>query len=96
MNVCTIGLRLLLQLGVPLDTADELLSGSGQGNVLDAEVDALLDVTVLDLLVDDDTNCALCDIVDDSSLSVVDLFMGLISDNDFILELRTLCGILCS
>lgn len=76
MNVCTIGLRLLLQLGVPLDTADELLSGPGQGNVLDTEVNTLLDVAVLDLLVDDDTDCALRNIVDDSSLSVVDLFIG--------------------
>lgn len=41
--------------------------------MLNSEVDSLLDVSVFDLLVDDDTDCALCDIVDDASLSVVDL-----------------------
>jgi hypothetical protein len=68
VNVGPIRLRLLLQLGVLLHSADELLSRSGQGDVLDTEVDSLLDVSVLDLLVDDDTDCALCDVVNDSGL----------------------------
>lgn len=72
MNVCALRLRLLLQLGVGLHAAHELLSRSGQGNVLDAEVDTLLDVAVLDLLVDDDTDCALGNVVDNTGLSVVD------------------------
>jgi len=71
--VGTLGLRLLLQLGVLLDSSDELLSRSGQGNVLDSEVDSLLDVSVLDLLVDNDTDSTLRDVVDDASLSVVNL-----------------------
>ena len=41
--------------------------------MLDSEVDALLDVTVLDLLVDDNTDCALGDVVHYTSLSVVNL-----------------------
>ena len=69
----TLSLRLLLQLCVLLDSADELFSGTGKGDVLDSEVDALLDVPVLDLLVDDDTDCALRNVVDDTSLSVVNL-----------------------
>lgn len=47
----TLSLSLLSELGVGLDTANELFSGSGQRDVLNAEVDTLLDVTVLDLLV---------------------------------------------
>jgi hypothetical protein len=76
VNVCALILRLLLKLGVGLDSADELFSRSGQGNVLDSEVDSLLDVSVLDLLIDDDTDCALGDIVDNTGLSVVDLGKG--------------------
>jgi len=73
VDVGAILLRLLLQLGVLLDSANELLSRTGQRNVLDSQVDSLLDVPVLDLLVDDDTNGTLCNVVDDTSLSVVNL-----------------------
>jgi hypothetical protein len=73
VDVGSISLRLLLQLGVGLNTADKLLAGAGQGDVLDTEVDTLLDVTVLDLLVDDNTDSRLGDVVDDAGLSVIDL-----------------------
>jgi len=63
--------------------------------VLDSEVNSLFDVSVLDLLVDDDTNRALRNVVDDASLSVVNLMghsllhgtVGLDIDNvsDFVL-----------
>ena len=63
-------LGLALLLGVGLDADDELLAGAGEADVLDAEVDALLDVAVADLLVDDDTDGGLGHVVNDTSLSV--------------------------
>jgi len=69
----SLSLGLLLELSVGLDTAYELLSRPGQRNVLDSEVDALLDVAVLDFLIDDHADCALRNVVDDTSLSVVNL-----------------------
>lgn len=69
----TIGSGLLLGGRVRLDSLDEVLTGSRGLDVLDSDVDALLDVAVLDLLVDDDADGALCDVVDNASLAVVDL-----------------------
>lgn len=44
--------------------------------MLDLEVDALLDVAVLDLLVEDDTDCGFRNVIDNSSLAIV-AFVGL-------------------
>lgn len=69
-----LGLALLLSVG--LDADDELLARAGEADVLDAEVDALLDVAVANLLVQDDTDGGLGHVVDDTSLAVEVLVAG--------------------
>jgi hypothetical protein len=71
--VCALGLGLLLLCSVLLDAPQEVLTGSGDTNVLNTDVDALLEVSVADLSIQDDADSGLGHIVDDTSLSVVDL-----------------------
>lgn len=73
MDVDTLLLGLPSFDSVLLDSPEELFSGSGVGNVLDADVDALLHISVSDALVDDDANRGLCHVVDNTGLAVVDL-----------------------
>lgn len=73
VDVDTLLLGLTLLDGVLLDTVDELLTGAGVLDVLNADVDALLDVAVVDTLVEEDTDGGLGDVVDNAGLAVVDL-----------------------
>lgn len=73
VNVDTLLLGLALLKSVLLDALDEVLAGAGVLDVLDADADTLLEVAVVDLLVEDDTDGGLGDVVDDTGLTVVDL-----------------------
>jgi len=59
--------------GVGLDTGEELVSAARLADVLDADVEALLDVSVADLSEDDDADGRGGHVVDDTGLSVVQL-----------------------
>jgi len=62
-----------LLLSVGLDTIDELLSAFGVLDVLSTDVHTLLNVSVADELVEDDSEGGLGDVVDNTGLTVVDL-----------------------
>ncbi len=66
-------LRLLLLARVFLDSVDELLARARQRDVLDADVDTLLDISIADSLVDDHADGGFGDVVDDAGFAVVDL-----------------------
>lgn len=81
VDSCAVRLCLLLLLCVCLDTGEELISGSGFLDVFDADVYALLHVSVSDLLVENDADGGFGDVVDNTGLSVVDLVWHTLLDS---------------
>lgn len=88
VDVDALLLSLTLLEGVLLDTVDELLTGTGVLDVLDADVDALLDVAVVDALVQEDTDRGLGHVVDNASLAVEDLVGHTIQKRSVIVFMR--------
>ena len=70
VDLDTVGLGLQLGGGVLLDATQEVITALGVLDVLNADVDALLEETVANLLVDDDTNSGLGHVVDDAGTSI--------------------------
>merc|ERR1712072_957998 len=69
----SLGLGLLFDNLVILDAGQELITALGVLDMLNAEVDALLNNTVTNTLVYSDTNGVGSDIVDNTSLAMVEL-----------------------
>ena len=67
MALTALRLRSGVQIVVALHTVEELLPALRVPDVLNPEVDTLLDVTVADNLVDDDSDSAGGNVVDDAS-----------------------------
>ncbi|QFZ30149.1 hypothetical protein EJF18_70223 [Clavispora lusitaniae] len=70
-DLFTLGLGFLLQGSVGLDSVQELLTTSRVLDVLDSQVDLLLNVSVTNNLVDDDTDSRLGDVENDTGLTLV-------------------------
>jgi len=87
VNVLAVGLGSLHLLGIRLDAVNELLTAGRVLDVLDAEVDTLLEVAVANHLVDDNTDSGLGDVVDNTSLSVVDLMGHTLLDGTVTLDI---------
>jgi hypothetical protein len=80
VHVCALLLGLAHLGSVVLHAPEELVAGAGVVDVLNADVDALFDVTVADLLVKDYADGGFGDVVDNTGLAVEVLVAARLSD----------------
>ena len=83
MDALFLGLALLQ--GILLDTVDELLAGAGVLDVLDADANALLEVAVVDALVEEDADRRLGDIVDNTSLPMINFMRHAVRESQLLM-----------
>lgn len=94
LNVLTLGLGLTLQSSVLLDSVQEFLTALRVLDVLNTEVDTLLEVSVTNNLVDDDTNRGLGNVIDDTSSTLVPLVWHTLLDSTVTLDIDNVADLI--
>lgn len=93
LDSLTLSLGLNSLSSVRFNTVQELLTTLGVLNVLNSQVNTLLDVTVTNNLVDDNTNRRLGDVVNNTSLTVVVLVWHTLLDRTVGLDVHNVTNL---